>query len=89
MRSPHLWRGRPSPLRPPRARPASRFSRFLQELRETPRAEGCPRVWIHGEKELEGEARRRSEGIPMNEKTIAELRSIAADLSLPEPFFLK
>ena len=38
------------------------FSQFLQELRETPRAEGCPRVWIHGEKELESEARRRREG---------------------------
>ena len=72
-----------------KAETRARFSRFLQELRETPRAEGCPRVWIHGEKELEGEARRRSEGIPMNEKTIAELRSIAADLNLPEPFFLK
>ena len=58
-----------------------------KELRETPRAEGCPRVWIHGEKELESEVRLRREGIPMNEKTIAELRRIAADLNLPEPPF--
>ena len=65
----------------------ARFSRFLQELRETPRAEGCPRVWIHGEKELESEVHLRREGIPMNEKTIAELRRIAADLNLPEPPF--
>jgi LDH2 family malate/lactate/ureidoglycolate dehydrogenase len=64
----------------------TRFSRFLQELRETPRAEGCSRVWIHGEKELESETRLRREGIPMNEKTMAELRRIAADLNLPEPF---
>ena len=64
----------------------TRFSRFLQELRETPRAEGCSRVWIHGEKELESETRFRREGIPMNEKTMAELRRIAADLNLPEPF---
>ena len=54
-----------------------RFSAFLAELRATPRAEGQPRVWIHGEKELESETRRRTEGIPVNEKTFAELHSIA------------
>jgi LDH2 family malate/lactate/ureidoglycolate dehydrogenase len=62
------------------------FSQFLQELRETPRAEGCPRVWIHGEKELESEARRRREGIPANDKTLAEMRRIAADLRLAAPW---
>lgn len=66
----------------------ARFSRFLQELRETPRATGCDRVWIHGEKELESEARRRREGIPANEKTLDELRRIAGDLALPHPAFL-
>ena len=62
------------------------FSQFLQELRETPRAEGCPRVWIHGEKELESEIRRRREGIPANDKTLAELRRIASDLGLGAPW---
>ncbi len=60
----------------------ARFSAFLAELRATPRAAGQPRVWIHGEKELESETRRRAEGIPVNEKTFAELQSIAADLGL-------
>ena len=71
-----------------KAETRARFSRFLQELRETPRAEGRPRVWIHGEKELESERRRRREGIPVNGKTLAELRGIAADLHLPPPSFL-
>ena len=66
----------------------ARFSRFLQELRETPRAEGCARVWIHGEKELENETLHRRDGIPANGKTLAELRSIAADLGLPLPAML-
>ena len=66
----------------------ARFSRFLRELRETPRAEGCDRVWVHGEMELESEVRRRREGIPANEKTLDELRRIASDLGLPRPAFL-
>jgi len=66
----------------------SRFSHFLQELRETPRAEGQSRIWIHGEKELESETHRRTEGIPANERTLDELRRIAADLGLPRPAFL-
>ena len=66
----------------------ARFSRFLQELRETPRAPGCARVYVHGEKELESEALRRREGIPVNDKTVAELRRIAADLGLSPPSFL-
>ena len=48
--------------------------------------EGCPRVWIHGEKELESEIRRRREGIPANDKTLAELRRIASDLGLGAPW---
>ena len=29
-----------------------RFSTFLQELRDAPKAEGCPRIYTHGEKEV-------------------------------------
>ncbi len=55
---------------------------FLQELRDTPKAEGCDRVYIHGEKELESEQKKLVEGIPMNPKTFGELRDIATGLGI-------
>ena len=68
------------------------FSTFLQELRETPKAKGQERVYIHGEKELESEAEKRANGIPMNVKTFTEMQQIARSLNidyapyLPEEF---
>ncbi len=58
------------------------MSTFLQELRETPLAEGAERVYIHGEKELESEQKKLAEGIPMNPKTFGELRDIATGLGI-------
>ena len=54
------------------------LSQYLQEIRESQKAEGQPRIYIHGEKELESEARIRVEGIPVNEKTLSEIRDIAS-----------
>ena len=67
----------------------ARFSAFLRELRETPPAPGCRRVFVHGDKELENEVRRRVEGIPANDKTLAELRAVADALALPQPDWLR
>ena len=58
------------------------FSTFLQELRDTPKADGASRIYVHGEKELESHAAKLSEGIPVNEKTFAEICAIAAELGL-------
>ena len=54
-----------------------RFSAFLQELRDSPKADGEPRIYTHGEKEYESRLRRLAEGIPANEKTCDEMRKIA------------
>lgn len=59
-----------------------RMSTFLQELRDTPKAQGCDRVYIHGEKELESEIDKRANGIPMNAKTFGELQMIAGTLNI-------
>jgi L-2-hydroxycarboxylate dehydrogenase (NAD+) len=45
-------------------------------------AEGATRVYVHGEKEFEEEARRLGNGIPLGAKVEASLRQIAADLGL-------
>ena len=53
-----------------------RMSLLLKELRESPKADGCDRIYTHGEKEVESMAEKLKIGIPANEKTIAELREI-------------
>ena len=64
----------------------ARMSALLQELRDSPRAEGQTRIYTHGEKELENAARFEAEGIPVNEKTLAEMRAIAAELGIEANF---
>ena len=59
-----------------------RMSALLQEIRESPKADGCSRIYTHGEKEFESRAEKMSAGIPVNEKTLSELRMIGAQLGL-------
>lgn len=65
------------------------LSKYLQEIRDSDKAEGQNRIYIHGEKEFEARERVVSEGVPVNEKTYAEMKMIAAytgaDEYLPVP----
>ncbi|MDL2324591.1 Ldh family oxidoreductase [Ruminococcaceae bacterium OttesenSCG-928-A16] len=58
------------------------FSAFLQELRDSYKAEGQSRVYIHGEKELESEVEKWAEGLPVNQKTFGEIQAIAAEMGV-------
>lgn len=64
------------------------LSRYLQEIRDSEKAEGHDRIYIHGEKAEESRARVIREGVPLNEKTYAEMKEIAAAVgasdALPE-----
>lgn len=53
------------------------LSRFLQEIRDSAKAEGQERIYIHGEKEAEAHERVKREGVSLNEKTYAEMEMIA------------
>ena len=53
-----------------------RLSTFLQELRDSDKADGCERIYIHGEKEYESRARVLRDGVNLNEKTYAEMQMI-------------
>jgi LDH2 family malate/lactate/ureidoglycolate dehydrogenase len=53
------------------------FSKYLQELRDSPKAEGATRIYTHGEKELEATERILKEGIPVNINTIKEMVDMA------------
>ena len=58
------------------------FSEYLLKLRTSDRAEGCDRIYTHGEKEVDMRALRREKGIPVNDKTLEELRAIEKKLGV-------
>ena len=54
------------------------LSTFLQEIRDSAKAEGRDRIYIHGEKEAESRRRVLREGVSVNDKTYSELQMIGA-----------
>jgi len=58
------------------------MSKFLQELRDSKKAEGQTRIYTHGEKEAETMIARVNGQIPVNEKTLEEMRVIADKLGM-------
>lgn len=67
----------------------ARLSALLDDLRDaTPAKEGL-RVYIHGEKEVEFAETVYRDGIPVNQKTVFELREIATRLQIPIPKILE
>ena len=64
------------------------FSTFLQELRESPKAEGQPRIYTHGEKEVAAVKDRKENGIPVNENTVVEMIDFAKFVGIdPKEYF--
>ena len=49
------------------------LSGYLEALRNSPKAEGQPRIYTHGEKEVEAEKRLMENGIPVNDNTMVEV----------------
>ncbi len=58
------------------------FSEYLDKLRNSPKAEGQPRIYTHGEKEIEAMADRMKNGINVNVNTVAEMRDLAEYLKM-------
>ena len=58
------------------------FNEYLQELRDSPKAEGAARIYTHGEKEVEAEQDRRENGIQVNDGTMVELADLCQYLGL-------
>ena len=71
-----------------KARIREQMSQMLRELRESPLADGCERIYTHGEKELESRERLLATGIPVQERTLAELKLIAERLSIDPSAYL-
>ncbi len=53
------------------------LSKFLQEIRDSDKAEGQDRIYIHGEKEAESYVKVMENGVYLNDKTYAEMQMIA------------
>lgn len=64
------------------------FSTFLEELRNSPKADGQTRIYTHGEKEAEAVDRILKEGIPVNENTIKEMHTICNEYNIDMESFL-
>ena len=58
------------------------FSNFLQELRDSPKAEGCQRIYTHGEKEVEAVQRILKNGVPVNDNTMVEVLDLCNYLDI-------
>ena len=54
----------------------------LSHVGQTPKAPGADRVWLPGEKEAVARRERLAEGIPLGDKMIAELQTLAAEVNV-------
>jgi LDH2 family malate/lactate/ureidoglycolate dehydrogenase len=53
-----------------------------RRIKNTPRAEGANRIYIHGEKEYEEAEVRSRDGIPLNPKVAADLKAIGEEVGV-------
>ena len=60
----------------------ARMSAYLKALRESERIPGCARIYTAGEKAFEAQEKRLKEGVPVEEKTLGEVRQIARELGV-------
>jgi LDH2 family malate/lactate/ureidoglycolate dehydrogenase len=61
------------------------MDRLARELKDSPKAEGQGRIYVHGEKSAARTERHRREGIPLGSKVADSLRKIGGDLGVPWP----
>ena len=76
-------------LDPAAFRPIDEFKRDMdrlaRELKESAKAEGQTRIYVHGEKSFARTETHRKEGIPLDAKTVANLKKIGAELGVAWP----
>jgi L-2-hydroxycarboxylate dehydrogenase (NAD+) len=56
---------------------------MIQILKNAPKAENEPRIFIHGEKEIEKSEKYRKEGIPLLETVVKSLREAGEEVGVP------
>ena len=63
------------------------FSAYLARIRDSQKADGQERIYTHGEKEASLQLLRKEKGIPVNDKTLSELRRLSGG-HIPMPAIL-
>ena len=58
------------------------FSTYLQELRESPKADGATQIYTHGEKEVAAVERILANGVPVNDNTMVEVLDLCNYLDI-------
>ena len=58
------------------------LSAYLEELRNSPKAEGQDRIYTHGEKEILAEKKLMENGIPVNDNTMVEVYEMCQYLGM-------
>ncbi len=61
------------------------MDRLARELKDSPKAEGQPRIYVAGEKSFARMAKYRTEGIPLGPKVVENLKQIGTQLKVPWP----
>jgi len=73
-------------LDPTAFRPLDEFrrdmDRLARELKDSPRAQGQDRIYVHGEKSFARMEKFRKEGIPLDSKVVDGLKKIGTDLGI-------
>ena len=59
---------------------------YIDELRNSAKAEGESRIYVHGEKEFEMQEHREKTGCPLDDKTVEKLLSLSKIFSVPITF---
>jgi len=61
------------------------MDRLARELKDSPKAEGQSRIYVHGEKSFARTERHRREGIPMDPKVVESLKKMGSELGVSWP----
>ena len=61
------------------------MDRLARELKDSPKAEGQSRIYLHGEKSFERTERNRREGVPLGPKVVESLSTIGRELRIAWP----
>jgi len=61
------------------------MDRLARELKDSPKAEGQSRIYVHGEKSFARTERHRREGIPMDHKVVESLKKMGSELGVSWP----
>jgi len=59
---------------------------YIDELKNSAKAEGESRIYVHGEKEFEMQEHREKTGCPLDDKTVEKLLSLSKIFSVPITF---